>query len=90
MIFSALWTILVVGGLFHLLRGRGPLPALLGMVLCVIVLSGDLVTVLANPSRRNVADFTLGAALATLFLAFLVWVAFVRIRRTARSDGDDR
>lgn len=85
MIFSALWTILIVAALFHLLRGRGRVPAVMGMVLCGIVLGGDLITVLTNPSRRNVTDFTLGAAVDTLFLAFLVWWAYLKAPRGAKT-----
>ena len=78
MTFSTLWTIVIVSALLFFMRHQGRVPVVIGIVMASLVLVVGTLGFINAPTRAHYADFTLGAALDTLFLAGLIWLAFVK------------
>lgn len=83
MTFSVLWTVVVVGALLFFMRRQGRAPVIIGIVMAGLVLVVGTLGFINAPTRAHYGDFTLGAALDTLFLAGLTWLAFVKHRKNS-------
>lgn len=81
MIFSTVWTIVIVSAMLFFMRRQGRVPVVIGLVMGGLVLVIGTLAFINAPTRAHYADFTFGAALDSLFLAFLVWLAFLKTRK---------